>query len=213
MAEPVRFSLGLPAGWVELPMAAGDTAAAAGAAGGLAATEVAEKLTRLAELARRQNRPGRRHYVYLGVGETPSVRAWAHLELVAREGATVETVLARAAEPAGGPAGAGSVGAGDGVRPWRREAAAGVIAERPAAVVDDLLEVPSADGSRLHRRILITLFPADDRSADALALGDELVVQLQLSTPDLTAFDDPRAVAIAMAETLRFETATPEVVA
>ncbi|SDY54393.1 hypothetical protein [Herbiconiux ginsengi] len=173
-----------------------------------ATPELAAELNSALEQAARQQRPGRLRYVYLGVTGTASVHAWAHLELTARDGATPQGVLARLQADAPERTSATDGGsttdwrdpAAGGVRPWRREVAEAVLAGMPAVVVDDLLEVPSAAGARLHRRILVTLFPDDP----------DAVVQFQLSTPDLTAFDDALAAAVDLVGSLRLTTPSQE---
>jgi hypothetical protein len=223
MAERVGFSLALPEGWYELGAAA-DAAARASADTDAdadpAPSRLAAELARAVAQAARQNRPGRVRYVYVG-GSVPTVQAWAHLELAARDGATPEGLLARLQSDAAGSAAARAAGAttvgaataGDAsvdataateVRPWRRESGAALLAGLPAVVVDDLLEVPSSVGPRLHRRILVTLFPDADAAGTAETAG--AVVQFQLSTPDLTAFDDALTVALGLVESLRFTT-------
>ncbi|WP_382310031.1 hypothetical protein [Herbiconiux sp. UC225_62] len=266
MAERVAFELALPAGWVELNGSAVADAVAASAEEPVLAAELARAL----EQAERQGRPGRVRYVYVGTEGVPSVRAWAHLELAARDGATPDELLARVqgevtvpgwtptpgggagtaaatGSPASGAPSPGGSGTGSsGVRPWRREVAAARLAGLPAVVVDDLLEVPSAAGPRVHRRILVTLFPGVPSAPDApgtssspgesnvpgvpgapgasdastapgapgapgadegTGIGDpgasDSVVQFQLSTPDLLAFDDPLTVALELAGSLR----------
>jgi hypothetical protein len=246
MAEPVRFELTLPPGWLPLNQetvaavvavstadaAAGldsasgardpDTAdaadrpdatapdeAAAPEAPRVATPELAAELTRALDQAAQQKRPGRSRYVYLGGTGSPSVHAWAHLELAARAGATPESLLAQVRADAattspvpatGRRAPASTTAVESGAQPWRRETAEALLAGVPAVVVDDLLEVPSTTGVRLHRRILVTLFH-DDRDS---------VVQFQLSTPDLTAFDDPLAAALDVVGSLRLTAPSEE---
>jgi hypothetical protein len=185
----VPFTIGVPQGWHRLEQ--GDPGWAAALAGSVADArgfdaEQRERLRALLagvqEQAARQNRQERVRLVHLGRPEQPAVRAWAFLELYPSRGLDAESFAAAMAEP--------PVETATRVRDRKvtRESLAGL----PAVVVHDLLTVVGRHPVTLQHRVVATLF----------APG-ELAVQLQLSTPDLTAFADLPAVARAMADSIR----------
>jgi hypothetical protein len=219
MAEPgagapqgLPFTLGVPRGWYRMPEPpvpapgagapasaawaeewVGGVAHAVSAAQGFTAEEDARLRATLAGAAARaaaQHRPGRVRLVYLGSPEVPRVRAWASLELYAGGGQTAEAFAAALLAPADGD---GGVDVRD------REVVPTQLAGLPAVTVHDLVAAPRAsDAPRataparaVQHRFVATLFAPGDR-----------ILQLQISTPDLTAFADLPAVGRVIADSI-----------
>jgi hypothetical protein len=190
----VAFTIGTPRGWHRLPVddptwagAVAETLAAARGFGESHTQRLRESLERAQQRAARQNRPERVRLVYLGHPEQPFVRAWAFLELYpahAQSAADFAMAMER-------PVTEATVVVRD------REVAEESLAGHPAVVVHEVATVrgPQAPDLRppvLQHRFVATIFVPGD-----------LAVQLQISTPDLTAFADLPAVGRAMADSIR----------
>lgn len=198
VAPAVTFTLGTPKGWYRLPQAG--VALGSDWADSLTERLTAERgfdarqssrlrgsLGRALERAARQGRPERVRLVYLGFPELPVVRAWAQLSLLPGHGETPESFAAALAGASAAPGAA--VGT---VRVRGREVTRETLAGQPAVVVHELVTVPGRQPEAVQHRFVATLF-----------VPGAFTVQLQLSTPDLTAFADLPAVGRAIADTVR----------
>lgn len=216
MVEPVAgipFSLGVPKGWFRMPEpsdASGgarwvdETVVAVSTARGFEGAE-AERLRRslTAALVRAaaQQRPGRVRLVYLGWPELPVVRAWAALELYAAPGQTPQAHAAAltAAETRAEVALTTLAGGLPAVTLHDFPVAPAVPPRDSVVASSDPVAAPSAAESGRRDpgpRALQHRFVA------ALFLPGERILQLQISTPDLTAFADLPAVGRAMADSI-----------
>lgn len=192
-AQPMRYSLARPAGWIVClpsrdladPDAVAEFVAGVGLSGA-ARRRFQRDVVRLAARAAADDVPHRLRWLYLPDRDSGAVVATMTVELVQDFSAGVDSVAA-ALESALSP---------EGTDVWRRSFRVTTLAGRKAVSGSELLQVRPVDGeaSQLNERYVAILFTP--------VIG--VVLELTISTYDLGAFEDIVAYGDVVADSIAF---------
>ncbi len=182
VALPARVYLELPPQWRRIPREAGlmpewlsEEAPAAGA--------LRDDLARVADALFSAGRPLRTGFAYVSSATADGASAFLTVDVYATDDAGYATYLAAAAAP--------------GPKAYARQTSERTLGGMPAIVVRDYLpQQPGELGTTpLQERYLAVLFPP----------AESVMLELQLTTPDLFLFPDLVAYGDEIADTLRVD--------